>query len=89
MTTEPSDKERALSEIRSDIETTRARLAETLDAIEERLNVPKRARGYVDDVKARFDALRRESPAVVYGALSGAAVLVLGTGVLIVRRATR
>ena len=42
MTADGSDKDRALSEIRSDIEVTRQRLAQTLDEIEDRLDVPKR-----------------------------------------------
>jgi Protein of unknown function (DUF3618) len=105
------DKQRALQDIRSDIESTRARLAETLDAIEERLDVRKRAvevweesrdralglvsqgrdRGLslVSQGRDRFDALRREDPALVYGVLGGAAVVLLGAGVLVARGARR
>ncbi|MDQ1513278.1 MAG: hypothetical protein QOC59_1120 [Microbacteriaceae bacterium] len=89
MTGDASDKDRALSEIRSDIETTRQRLAQTLDAIEERLDVPKRARKALDEGRARFEELRRENPALVYGVLGGAAALVVGAGALIVRGARR
>ena len=60
------DKERQLSEIRSDIEATRQRLAETLDAIEDRLDVPKRVRAALQDAMDRVDALRQERPEVVY-----------------------
>jgi hypothetical protein len=94
------DKQRALADLRSDIESTRERLAQTLDAIEERLDVRKRALevweesreragDLVSQGRERFDALRRENPALVYGVLGGAAALVLGAGVLVARSARR
>jgi ElaB/YqjD/DUF883 family membrane-anchored ribosome-binding protein len=83
------DKERQLSEIRSDIEATRQRLAETLDAIEERLDVPKRVRAAVRDAIDRMDAIRQERPEVVYAAIAAALGLVAGVTALIVRGATR
>jgi hypothetical protein len=94
------DKQRALADIRDDIESTRARLAETLDAIEERLDVRKRAievwgetRDRAVDLvgqgRDRFNVLRQEKPAVVYGVLGGAAAVVLGAGVLVARSARR
>jgi hypothetical protein len=94
------DKQRALQDIRSDIETTRARLAETLDAIEERLDVRKRAVEVWEDSRDRaadlvgqgrnrFDTLRQENPALVYGVLGGAAAVVLSAGVLVARAARR
>jgi ElaB/YqjD/DUF883 family membrane-anchored ribosome-binding protein len=83
------DKERQLSEIRSDIEATRQRLAETLDAIEDRLDVPKRVRAAVQDAIDRLDAIRQERPEVVYAAIAGALGLVAGVTALIVRSATR
>lgn len=83
------DKERQLSEIRSDIEATRQRLAETLDAIEDRLDVPKRVRAAVQDAIDRLDAIRQERPEVVYGVLAGALGLLAGVTALIVRGARR
>ncbi|MBW4041091.1 MAG: DUF3618 domain-containing protein [Acidobacteria bacterium] len=83
------DKERQLSEIRSDIEATRQRLAETLDAIEERLDVPKRVRAAVQDAIDRLDAIRQERPEIVYAALAGAAGLLAGVTALIIRAARR
>lgn len=83
------DKERALSEIRSDIEATRQRLAETLDAIEDRLDVPKRVRAALQDAMDRLDALRQERPEVVYGVLAGIAALLASVTALIIRAATR
>jgi uncharacterized protein (UPF0147 family) len=83
------DKERQLSEIRSDIEATRQRLAETLDAIEDRLDVPKRVRAAVQDAMDRLDAIRQERPELVYAALAGVAGLLAGVTALIVRAARR
>ena len=83
------DKERQLSEIRSDIEATRQRLAETLDAIEDRLDVPKRVRAAVQDAIDRLDAIRQERPEIVYAALAGAAGVLAGVTALIIRAARR
>jgi len=82
-----SHKERALGEIRSDIESTREKLAETLDAIEEKLNVPKQVNKALAKARAAFDDLRKDNPVVMY-ASAGAALAVVG-GVIawrIVRR---
>jgi hypothetical protein len=89
MTGDGSDKDRQLSEIRSDIEQTRQRLAATLDAIEDRLDVPKQARRLIADGRATFEELRRDNPALVYGVLGGTAAVVAGLGALIIRGATR
>lgn len=83
------DKERQLSEIRSDIEATRQRLSETLDAIEDRLDVPKRVRSALEDARDRLDALRQERPEVVYGVLAGVAGLIAGVTALVVRTARK
>lgn len=83
------DKDRQLSEIRSDIEATRQRLAETLDAIEDRLDVPKRMRELLEETRDRLDALRQERPEIVYGVLAGAAALIASVTALIVRAARR
>ena len=83
------DKERQLSEIRSDIEATRQRLAETLDAIEERLDVPKRVRAAVQDAMDSLDRVRQERPEVIYGVLAGIAGLLAGVTALIIRAARR
>lgn len=89
MTADGSDKDRALSEIRSDIEVTRQRLAQTLDEIEERLDVPKRLKKAVAEGRERFEYLRDQNPALVYGALGGAAAVVVGVGALVIRGARR
>lgn len=89
MTADGSDKDRALSEIRSDIEVTRQRLAQTLDEIEERLDVPKRLKKAVAEGRERFDAMREDNPTLVYGVLGGAAAVVVGIGALMIRGARR
>jgi BMFP domain-containing protein YqiC len=83
------DKERQLSEIRSDIEATRQRLAETLDAIEDRLDVPKRVRAAVQEAIDRLDAVRQERPEIVYAVLAGAAGVLAGVTALIIRAARK
>jgi uncharacterized protein (UPF0147 family) len=72
-----SHKERELGEIRSDIESTREKLAQTLDAIEDKLNVPKQARRVVDRARDAFEKLNKENPVIVY-ATAGAVVLAAG-----------
>ncbi|MET0590222.1 MAG: DUF3618 domain-containing protein [Naasia sp.] len=80
-------KERELGEIRSDIEQTRARLAETLDQIEDKLDVSKQAQKVFSDARDRFDKLRKENPVVLY---SSAAIVVLGAvGTALVVRMVR
>lgn len=64
---------RSTAQIKADVERTRAELAATLDAIEYRINVPKR-------VSSRIRALREENPALL-AAIAVAAVAV--TGVLV------
>jgi|1185.fasta_scaffold1911187_1 hypothetical protein len=81
-----SHKERQLGEIRSDIESTREKLAATLDAIEDKLNVPMQAKRAVGKARTAFDRVNRENPVVVY-ATAGAVVVV--TGGLIVWRLVR
>ena len=83
------DKDRALSDIRSEIEETRQRLSETLDEIEGRLDVPKRLKALLADSRDRLDTLRQERPEVVYGVLAGAAAVLAGVTALIVRGARR
>jgi uncharacterized protein DUF3618 len=56
---------------RSDVDRARAELAATVEAIEYKLNVPKR-------VGERVDHLRKENPAALAGILVGAAVTVAG-----------
>jgi hypothetical protein len=80
-------KERQLGEIRSDIESTREKLAATLDAIEDRLNVPKQAQAALGRGRELWDRTLRENPVAVYAAAGGVAVAAAGLVVWrIVRR---
>ncbi|MGH1549963.1 DUF3618 domain-containing protein [Leifsonia poae] len=56
---------------RSDVERARAQLAATVDAIEYKLNVPKRT-------AERIQRLRAENPVALVGIAVGAAVAVAG-----------
>lgn len=56
---------------RTDVERARAELAETLDAIEYKLNAPKRA-------AERVQKMRRENPLVLAGVVAGAVTVVAG-----------
>jgi hypothetical protein len=56
---------------RSDVERARAELAATMDAIEYKLNVPKRT-------AERLRRLRAENPVALAGIAVGAAVAVAG-----------
>ncbi|MDR6972453.1 DUF3618 domain-containing protein [Leifsonia shinshuensis] len=67
---------------RSDVDRARAELAATVDAIEYKLNVPKRA-------SERIQRLRKDNPAALAGLAVGAAVAVAGAVwgiVVLVRR---
>ena len=70
-----SHKERQLGEIRSDIESTREKLAQTLDAIEDKLNVPKQAQAFVAKTTRRLQETQRDNPVVLY---ASGAIAVLG-----------
>jgi hypothetical protein len=73
---EPS-KPKGAGELRSEIERTRAELADTLDAIEDRLNVVARARDGFGRAKHRFVRFTREDP-ILLGILGAAAVALVG-----------
>jgi hypothetical protein len=67
---------------RSDVVRARAELAATMDAIEYKLNVPKRT-------AERVQRLRRENPAALAGIAAGAAVAVAGLVWAVVRLGRR
>jgi hypothetical protein len=70
MTTEPTD--------RSDVDRLRGELAETIDAIEYKLNVPKR-------VAERVQRLRSDNPLVLVGITVGVAAAIGGVVWMAVR----
>jgi Flp pilus assembly protein TadB len=63
---------------RSDVERARADLAETLEAIEYKLNFPKRT-------SERVQRLRKENPLALVGIAVGAAAAVAGVVWLAIR----
>jgi hypothetical protein len=67
---------------RSDVVRARAELAATMDAIEYKLNVPKRT-------AERVQRLRQENPAALAGIAAGAAVAVAGLVWAVVRLGRR
>ena len=73
-----SHKERQLGELRTDIESTREKLAQTLDAIEDRLNVPKQAKQVVGRARERFDRLATDNPVLLYAAAGVVAAVTVG-----------
>ncbi len=81
-----SHKERQLGELRSDIESTREKLAATLDAIEDKLNVPRQAQRLFDRGRETVETQLKENPVAVYAA---AGAVALGTVGLVVWRIVR
>ena len=73
----------------SDVEKARADLAATLEAIEDKLNLPKQARLAVDRARRRVQDLRTENPMALAAVAAGAAVLIGGAVWLIVRVARK
>lgn len=69
---------RSSSEIRRDIEHTRRELAETLDALEYKLDVPARLGEWADERKEQLRKATEESPATVIGVAAGAVVVIGG-----------
>ncbi|MFF1571547.1 DUF3618 domain-containing protein [Leifsonia sp. NPDC058292] len=67
---------------RSDVERARADLASTLDAIEYKLNVPKRA-------TERFERLRKNNPLALVGIAVAVASAVAGVVWLAIRVAKK
>ncbi len=64
-------------ELREEIERTRAELASTLDAIEDRLNVVSRARAGFGRARHRFVRFTREDP-ILLGIIGAAAAALVG-----------
>ena len=73
----------------SDVEKARADLAATLEAIEDKLNLPKQARLAVERARRRVEDLRTENPMALVAVAAGAAVLIGGAVWLIVRVARK
>lgn len=68
------------------VAATRAQLFDTLDAIEDKLNVPKQVGKATDRAKAKIAELREENPQALVGG-AAAVALAVGAGVWAVARA--
>lgn len=74
----PQEHKRSSAELRRDIQATRRELAETLNALEYKLDVPARFGEWKDDRKQQFIAAKEENPTKVYGLLGVAAAGLAG-----------
>lgn len=82
---EPKPKDtRSNSELRRDIDRVREELAQTLDALEYKLDVSARGREMIDAGRRRLSAAWDERPLVVAGAAAGAVAVATGAVVGIV-----
>ncbi|RFA17280.1 hypothetical protein B7R21_00655 [Subtercola boreus] len=80
---------RSHEQIKTDVAKNRDNLAQTLDAIEFKLNIPKRAKYETAQLKSKLETLREENPAALVAGIAGVAAL-LGTGIFFgVRSAIR
>ena len=79
MTAEPinGSASRSKEQVERDIERLRGELSSTLDAIEEKLNVPLQVRRGVTQATARLKRFSEEDP-VLLGVIGAAAVAVVG-----------
>lgn len=69
---------RSGAELRRDIQQTRRELAETLNALEYKLDVPARFGEWTDAKKQQFVAKKNEDPTKVYGLLGAGVAGVAG-----------
>lgn len=90
---EPNNEQskRSAAELRRDIQSTRRELAETLNALEYKLDVPARLGEWKDERKQQFVAAKNEDPTKVYGLLAAAAAGVVGivSGLIMLGRRDR
>lgn len=87
----PAAPQRSMAQLRHDIRSTRTELAETLDALEYKLDVPARLTEWGNE---RADQVKRawnDNPALVLGIAAGAVAIVGGiiTGALTLPRRGR
>lgn len=79
---------RSRAELQADAVRARAELAATLDAIEDKLNVPKQIGLAADRTQARVRRMAAENP-LALGAVALAAATAVGLGVWAIIRAVR
>lgn len=76
-------------ELAAHVASTRARLASTLDALEDKANVPKQLKKGANAQALRLRKLRREKPLVFAAVVVGGAALAAGILALVVKSATK
>ena len=76
-------------ELRARLEQTRQRLSSNLDALEDKLNVPKQLGKASDKFKRRMNTMREEKPLAFAGTVAVGILAVGLTGYLVVKIASR
>ena len=76
-------------ELAAHLVSTRARLASTLDALEDKANVPKQLKKGATAQAVRLRKFRRDKPLVFVGVVIGGAALAAGILALVVKSATK
>ena len=76
-------------ELVAHVASTRARLASTLDALEDKANVPKQLKKGATAQALRLRKLRREKPIVFAAVVAGGAIVAAGILALVVKSATK
>ena len=69
---------RSAGQLNRDIASTRRELAETLDALEYKLDVPARFGEWTDDRAVQLKRAWNDNPGAVIGIAAGAAVVIAG-----------
>ncbi|NLT25115.1 MAG: DUF3618 domain-containing protein [Microbacteriaceae bacterium] len=78
MSEQQSDQARSAGQLDRDISATRRELAETLDALEYKLDVPARFGDWADDRMVQVRRAWNDNPGAVIGIAAGAVVVVAG-----------
>lgn len=92
MTRKPTDMtvdQLTRAELVEHVAATRARLASTLDALEDKANVPKQFKKGATKQAVKLRKLRREQPLVFAAVVVGASVVAVGILALVVKSATK
>lgn len=87
--TESSVEQLSRAELAQHVASTRARLASTLDALEDKANVPKQLRKGATAQAVKLKKLRREQPLVFAAVVVGGAAVAAGILALVVKSATK
>ena len=77
-TTPEQPAKRSAAQVRSDIAQTRHELAETLDALEYKFDVPSRLGDWAADRKTQAQRLWNDNPALTVGVLAGTVAIIGG-----------